>query len=559
MKLARIDFPQPLLAALRDRKLVVFAGAGVSMGEPACLPDFPSLATMIAQGTGETCGKGEPVDRFLGRLQHKGVNVHALAAEQLGENRCGVAPQPTSLHHDLLRLYSKADPVLVVTTNFDLLFERAAQSIFDADLERFRAPALPLGRDFNGIVHLHGSLDRPEDMVLTDADFGRAYLTESWARRFLVGLFRSFTVLFVGYSHNDRIMNYLARALPVGAGGHRFALTNDGDGRSWKMRGITRISYPDHPDGEHHALYEGVRRLGTHVTRGTQEWQRLIAEIAYKLPSLDEEETDLLDEAFADKTRIRFFTDVATSPEWIAWLDGRKQLDGLFGTAELIEQEEELARWLAHTFARSHADSLFLLISRHDTRLHPSFWFDLGRVIGVDSVPPLDANTLARWVSVLLATAPTKPDEFILSLLAERCTECGLWDRLVEVFAALSANHLSLKPWLPWPDEESDGDHPAVKVESEPADRHATIDSVWETCLKPHLDCVAAPLLAAVVDHLAAQHRTLREWEAASYELNSASFSRHAIEPHEQDEYPEPIDVAVSRKWWKFEDGVISG
>ena len=40
-------------------------------------------------------------------------------------------------------------------------------------------------------------------MVLTDADFGRAYLTEGWARRFLVELFRSFTVLFVGYSHND--------------------------------------------------------------------------------------------------------------------------------------------------------------------------------------------------------------------------------------------------------------------------------------------------------------------------------------------------------------------
>ena len=35
-----IDFPKPLLNALRDGELVVFAGAGVSMGEPACLPNF---------------------------------------------------------------------------------------------------------------------------------------------------------------------------------------------------------------------------------------------------------------------------------------------------------------------------------------------------------------------------------------------------------------------------------------------------------------------------------------------------------------------------------------
>ena len=41
-------------------------------------------------------------------------------------------------------------------------------------------------------------------MILTDADFGCVYLVESegWARRFLVELFRSFTILFVGYSHS---------------------------------------------------------------------------------------------------------------------------------------------------------------------------------------------------------------------------------------------------------------------------------------------------------------------------------------------------------------------
>ncbi|MGR5939314.1 SIR2 family protein [Bacillus pacificus] len=35
-------------------------------------------------------------------------------------------------------------------------------------------------------------------------------MTEGWARRFLVDLFSNYTVLFVGYSHNDPVMKYLA-------------------------------------------------------------------------------------------------------------------------------------------------------------------------------------------------------------------------------------------------------------------------------------------------------------------------------------------------------------
>ena len=140
------------------------------------------------------------------------------------------------------------------TTNFDLLFADAAQDVFPEQPELCKAPALPLGRTFNGIVHVHGCLDRPRDMVLTDADFGRAYLTEGWARRFLVELFRSFTVMFVGYSHNDTVMKYLARALPARESKPRFALTDKVDGRSRPRGSCAPPPFPhrvegDSPDG----------------------------------------------------------------------------------------------------------------------------------------------------------------------------------------------------------------------------------------------------------------------------------------------------------------------
>ena len=181
MKISGIDFPKPLLNALWNNQLVLFAGAGVSIPPPAGLPTFRQLAEAVALGSGETIGQDEPEDHFLGRLDHKGQQVHLQAAQELQKN----ASRPTDLHRDLLNLHPSSNSLRVVTTNFDTLFEEAAKEHWVDQPEVFRAPALPLGAEFNGIVHIHGSIDNPPNMVLTDADFGRAYLTEGWARRFL--------------------------------------------------------------------------------------------------------------------------------------------------------------------------------------------------------------------------------------------------------------------------------------------------------------------------------------------------------------------------------------
>jgi hypothetical protein len=52
------------------------------------------------------------------------------------------------------------------------------------------APFLPPVRRFSGICYLHGSVDGPNDMVLTDKDIGRAYMDEGWALRFAHSMFQ---------------------------------------------------------------------------------------------------------------------------------------------------------------------------------------------------------------------------------------------------------------------------------------------------------------------------------------------------------------------------------
>ena len=536
MKIANIDFPKPLLNALRDGKLVVFAGAGVSMGEPAFLPNFEDLANRIAQGTGKTLQDGEQIDRFLGRLQDDGVKVHDRAAREL--SLPGL--KTTDLHRNLLRLYSNAEQVRIVTTNFDLLFEQATEDVFNnSQPDVFRAPALPLGHQFNGIVHVHSAVSHSDEMVITDADFGRAYLAEGWARRFLVDLFPSFTVLFVGYSHDDTIMNYLARALPVGEAGQRFVLIGetDGDADRWRLLGIEPISYPQTDENDYSALYEGVRRIAEHVRRNVLDWQSEIAAIAKNPPPLDEEIADLIEDALGDVTKTRFFTKVASDPDWVDWLDERGLLNALFEDGTLSDRDETLSWWLADRFVCDQADKLFLLIDKHNMHLNPHFWSVLTRMLGGD---------LSRWISLLLATFPMHESTAdLLFGMGECCIEHGMLDSLLQVFDTMASSRLRLKKGISRDGDDEDNKSTPVDVELPLIGDHLELKTLWTDGLKPKLSQVAEPLLERVIKRLEKRYLTLHAWQKANRNWESASDDRSAIERHEQNIFHKPVDVLI--------------
>ena len=543
MKIEGIEFNAPLCDALREGKLVIFAGAGVSMGEPACLPSFKCLADMIAEGTGQTWQNAEPWDRFLGSLKHQGVDVHARAAQALSQDGL----QPTDLHRDLLRLCSDAEHVRIVTTNFDLLFEQAATDVFDFKPEIFRAPALPLGQSFDGIVHIHGAVSHPDGMVLTDQDFGRAYLTEGWARRFLVELFRQFTILFVGYGHKDIVINYLARALPESKASQRFALTEEDadDQQRWRNLGIEPVTYPQLNKDDHSKLHAGVRRLAEVFDRGVLDWRREITELAGNNPAPhDSEEADLIAEALKDETKTRFFTEADSPVEWIGWLDKCKHLDALFGSGTLNQPDRLLAQWLAERFAFRHADELFLLIARHGSHLHPFFWLQLGRKISFDKQDSRDRKNLPRWVSLLLATAPVDADEYVLAAMGERCADNELVDSLLHVFDTMAGSRLLLKPGSTWSNDGQDDQGPA-EVDLRQVGHDYGLEKLWEIIQGPTLAQKAEPLLGIVVRRLEERRLTLRAWQKTNREWDSESFDRSAIEPHHQNGWSGATDVLI--------------
>ena len=527
-----MDFPVGLVNSLRDGNLVVFAGAGVSMGEPSRLPDFEGLGLEIAQGTGIERFSNEPVDRYLGRLLDEGVKVHERAVS--GLSRKGI--EPTLLHTELLRLFAEGRPPRVVTTNFDLLFETAFEKVSEESCGVYRAPALPLGRRFEGIVHVHGDVSDPGGMVLTDNDFGEAYLTDGYTRLFLIELFRAFDVLFVGYSHNDTVMSYLARALPREQTRSRFALTDDETGDWWKFLGIEPVFYPN-DDGDHASLRSGVSGLADNLRRGNLDWRQQISAVAAGNPMfLDDEESDLIVDSLSVAVRARFFTQAATDPAWMDWLESRGLLDGLFQVGDLDPPVAELARWLALNFALRHSEKVFGLISSRGMRMSPGLWRELADAVGSGSDSITDPQVLARWVSLLVDSASqTKLDHthvaFLLRL-SECCGEHGLSGSTLEIFGLLSTTRLGSERWL-----NSIG--PSFGVD------HYDLNEVWEKALRPALDEIAEPLLGLVVENFRRQLFTRRIWSEADSNWEPVSWGRSAIEPHEQDSSPGPNDVLI--------------
>lgn len=540
MKLGSIEFDDCLVDAVRDDNLVIFAGAGVSMGPPSNLASFWKLTCDIAQGTGLAPGERDPLDRFLGKLHHRKVDVHERAAQLLSP----AGSAPNALHHDLLRIFRAADRVRLVTTNFDLHFETAATALFGASPDVYRAPALPLGYDFTGIVHVHGALPRARDLALTDADFGRAYLTEGWARRFLVELFGRYTVLFVGYSHDDVVMNYLARALPADSVAGRYALTEE-DG-SWELLGIKPIRFVKGVGADaFKELYDGVQRLAERATRGALDWQSRLAELGGRSPPADEEAISEIEQALREVHTTRFLLNVARDPEWLRWLNARKHLDAHFGIAELGERDKLLAWWLAEHFAIEHSDAVFEIVAAQGLRLNPTLWWSIGRELGVMKEKPLAEAALRRWATILLACSPAHADHHVLMWLAERCAAQGCVDLTLRVFLAMSAHHLSVKPGFAWPDDEGNERRRRLEAECPLRADHWSLDEVWSKHLKPHLPRLAQPLLSGVVRRLEEMHGELAAWDKASRDWDPVSYGRSAIEPHEQDRHPESVDVLI--------------
>jgi SIR2-like domain len=282
------NLPESLLNAHADGTVVFFCGAGVSLD--AGYPLFGGLVEELSKRNPITSTpeltqavERKEYDFALSIIQRK-LGRNAVKLRRDTAEIFSGKPKTLKNHLSILRLsLLENSGCRLITTNFDRLFIKAAKKLAPINVDS--APRLPIAKPdrWDSLLHLHGLLpDNASEialgnLVLTSADFGEAYVTNGYCSRFVVELLRNFTVVFIGYSLNDRIMQYLLDAVSYAEKyidetensgrfkkPYTFVEHNENDEaevvQRWNLKEVTPIPYFVEESlrsnrGSHHRLY----------------------------------------------------------------------------------------------------------------------------------------------------------------------------------------------------------------------------------------------------------------------------------------------------------------
>lgn len=534
MWIGEIDVPQAVLDAAEAGKLVLFVGAGASRAHPADLPDFVKLVRKIGVIVGKepTDDEVRHPDVFLGRLQDNGNDVHQLVADEI--NLPG--SKPNALHQAIIGLALAYPSPRVVTTNYDRHLTSSAPS---PNLDVYEAPALPVGDDFEGVVHLHGSLLQPSRrLVVTDTDFGRAYLREAWAARFLERMFSRFTVVFIGYSHGDVVMQYLARSL--GPDQHRYVLTDEEQNADWRRLGLKPISYPN-VAGDHAALPASLGRWRDLASMGQVEHRTRLADLLAAEPPTIPEEVSYVEAALAHSERVRYFVEKAKFDatdrglRWFAWMERRPAFLSLFSTdSASAPTSRTLMRWIADRYILTEDGSGVALRAFRNRPWPSDTWNAIAQALF--SFKGTFPKWLNPWLHLVLQNAPTREHDLLDMMLVNKDWSRN-FDLALMVFEDRTRPHLRRAF-----DRGGSTDQPRFEVDL-CGDEHWLTDN-WTKIFLPVVDEHFAQFLSLATEQISRAYRSLRALDPEG-SFDPISFSRSAIEPHEQDSHRDPIDVLI--------------
>jgi hypothetical protein len=525
MWLGDVQIPDALLDAERDGRLVVFCGAGVSVPPPSRLPTFENIGGVIADWSGVPRRNAEPPDAFLGRVADSGLDVHSRVEEMI------VASETQNeVHHAIIRLFASCDSLRVVTTNFDRHLTKAAEGRWPGEVQEFVAPALPLGEAFCGIVYLHGAVGgTPSELVLTDRDFGSAYLTRGYARRFLMDLFSNYVVWFIGYSHRDPVLNYLARGLPPKVE-RRFALVRSDEADRWLELSVEPIRYQTRRgQHRHRALLAPLSAWGHYVQMGFADHRRRVADIVNAGPSADPEALDYLRGRIRDPDTVPFFCEEATDVLWLQWISTEPVFQALFSRGEPVSWTEvhgALSWWFAQKYVADHHSEAMATVARFQGRLSPGLWQAIAHRLWTQRPSP---SHLLAWLPVLLTSAPQQTNNVLDYLL--HTTRAGDDDlAAMLLFDFLTDPQPLIQPLAGVFTEDG---RDAARIEVGIRGHLYWLDDALEKVIRMRIEAFAQPLLDVVTHHLAKAHTFEVAGRQANDEWDSTSF-RPTIEAPEE-------------------------
>jgi len=218
---------------VRDQKSILFLGAGVHAAPPDGSPfDYPvdqrpPIGSALSREIARSCELAQRYpDEDLGNLQRVALfyeierSRHQLVEVVRDAVQVNKRPSP------MLRALAELDFPLVITTNYDQLFENALAAAGKQPRVAVYTPELEATTDYRDptpqspvVFKIHGDIARPETIVVTDEDYIQFVLRMSnkdpydpvplTLKFYLTG----WTTLFVGYSLLDYNLRLLFKTL----------------------------------------------------------------------------------------------------------------------------------------------------------------------------------------------------------------------------------------------------------------------------------------------------------------------------------------------------------
>ncbi|WP_320188562.1 SIR2 family NAD-dependent protein deacylase (plasmid) [Agrobacterium rosae] len=546
------DFPEALINDLLEGDVVFLCGAGVSAPQ---LPNFRDLVLNVYIRLGEDRNPAENqafetnrYEEVLGALSRRLVRPDDVIEAAAAELQTPAAPDVS--HHDVILRLSrdKVGRAVIVTTNFDTLFERSlmqSRSPAEATDESAAGQDIPApgSARFKGIVHLHGRLADPQlnlsqtELVLTSAQYGEAYLRAGWAARFLFDLMRCRTLVLVGYTANDAPVRYILNVLE----GDRerfsdlrrvYALSSsNGDAElaaaPWQALAVEPLLFNPEPQDGYGPLWNSLSGLADLVENPDVRRRAIIVAIA---ASLVEETTehDIRALRWALSARVDLFEHFVEHCEDATWFETFAVEIRAFG-------ERARAWMLGRWFARNWCDRRRYLaavgyLQRDSRHLSEALFREL------DRNPPGHAVWEKAWR--LLAEAASRPqhDSLLNYQLRHRLngafipeTDLG---RLVDAIGPRLAIEAPFRDEDPVDDPSQISDIARFSMEGE---RQEFLDDVLQSPVAQGPK--VSRLLTRASEALASQLRTARDAELIGETRDLTDWSVPSVVRHQQNRH----------------------
>lgn len=415
------DIPDELLQAQEEGRVVFFCGAGISV--PAGLPTFKDLVTRIYRRLNERKTPSERRDSrnnqfeaVLEQLESRLADGHRVVRKTMFDilsldKRKNKSPD-LKTHKALLQLAGfVGGGGRMVTTNYDHCFIEASRVLNLTGLSQcsYQAPLLPIPRQerWGGLFYLHGLMPKTygdnamRELILTSADFGRAYLKDNWASHFVIELLRHYSVCFVGYSINDTVMRYLLDALAADTGSRQqvWAFASYKPGKQaevrteWETKKVQPILFESSEQFQNYRLlHETIQAWAKKQNEGN--WRKEIIEQSVRLSPLESSPAD----DYVGRMIWALSDERGKGAEVLATLPELPSFDWVKALSEPRFTTMDLVRKGFLTDARSLNKPQFSLLRRHYPRGRGS-QMALVRYPGEVSQLDWRMSGLATWIS----------------------------------------------------------------------------------------------------------------------------------------------------------------